>query len=54
MINIKELEQSTAFIDEAMNFIVATPPPEVNVMQLVTHYNKIKNVLASILKENEE
>lgn len=53
-IDIKELNESLQFFDESMNDIVAHPPESVNPMQLVTHYNKIKNVLALVLKEKDE
>jgi len=48
-----ELQESLEFFDNAMNDIVAHPPESVNPMQLVTHYNKIKNVLALMLKDKE-
>jgi len=53
-IDKKELDESLQFFDAAMNDIVSYPPESVNPMQLVTHYNKIKNVLALVLKENDE
>lgn len=46
-----ELLAALDFFDTTMNLIVDSPPPEVNVLQLLTEYNKIKGFLAQALKE---
>ena len=46
-----ELLTALEFFDATMNQIVDTPPPEVNVLKLLTEYNKIKGFLAEALKE---
>lgn len=51
MINRPELLVALEFFDATMNQIVDTPPPDVNVLKLLTEYNKIKGFLAEALKE---